>query len=71
MAKFFIGVIVGIFLGASVSAYGAVAAGSGTLSGRTVAKDYVAVCFGPECDRYLRPQPGRSRSTTSQVFRIQ
>jgi hypothetical protein len=38
MAKFIVGAIVGIFLGASVGAYGAVAAGSGTLSGWMVNK---------------------------------
>jgi hypothetical protein len=36
VAKFFIGVIVGISLGASVSAYGAVASRAGTLLGLTV-----------------------------------
>ena len=35
MAKFIIGVAVGIFIGASVSAYEAVAAGPGKLSGWT------------------------------------
>ena len=39
MAKFIIGVVVGIFLGAAVSAYGAVATGSGTLSNWTVTKN--------------------------------
>jgi hypothetical protein len=46
MAKFIIGVVVGIFLGASASAYGAVAAGSGTLSSWTVAKNSENVCTG-------------------------
>jgi hypothetical protein len=32
MAKFIVGVLVGLFLGASATAYGAVATGSGTLS---------------------------------------
>ena len=50
MAKFIIGVVVGIFLGASVGAYGDAAAGPSTLSGWTVAKDGVEVCFRPECD---------------------
>jgi hypothetical protein len=39
VAKFIIGVVVGISLGATASAYGAVASGSGTLSGRTVQSD--------------------------------
>jgi hypothetical protein len=39
VAKFFIAVIVGISLGASVSAYGAGTSQSGTLSGRTVQSD--------------------------------
>ena len=39
MAKFFIGVVVGIFLGASGSVYGAVVAGSGASSGWAVTKD--------------------------------
>lgn len=47
MAKFIIGVVVGVFLGASASAYGAVAAGSGTLPGWTVAKDGVNACSNP------------------------
>jgi hypothetical protein len=47
MAKFIIGVVVGIFLGASASVYGAVAAGSGTLSGWTVTKRGENVCSGP------------------------
>ena len=36
MAKFIIGVLVGLFLGASAPVYGAVAAGSGASSGWTV-----------------------------------
>jgi hypothetical protein len=43
MAKFIVGVLVGLFLGASATAYGAVATGSGTLSSRTVAKNSEAV----------------------------
>ncbi|MBR1223763.1 hypothetical protein JQ600_02475 [Bradyrhizobium sp. AUGA SZCCT0176] len=39
MTKFIIGVVVGIFLGASVGAYGAVAAPPATLSSWTVAND--------------------------------
>jgi hypothetical protein len=46
MAKFIVGVVVGIFLGASASAYGAVAPGSCTLSGWAVAKDGEDVCVG-------------------------
>jgi hypothetical protein len=48
MAKFIVGVLVGLFLGATASAYGAVAAGSGTLSGWTVAKRGENVCSGPK-----------------------
>ena len=47
MAKFFIGVIVGISLGASASAYGAVAAGFGAVPSWTGAKDGENVCSGP------------------------
>jgi hypothetical protein len=47
VAKFFIGVVVGIFLGASVSALGAVASGSGTLSSWTVTMNGEGVCSGP------------------------
>ena len=39
MAKFFVGVIVGLFLGASATGYAAGVFGSGTLSGWTVTKD--------------------------------
>lgn len=45
MAKFIIGVMVGLFLGASASAYGAV--GSGTVPGWTVAKDGESICSNP------------------------
>ena len=48
MAKFIIGVVVGIFLGATGSAYGAVASGSGTVPGWTVTKDGEDVCPGPK-----------------------
>ena len=48
--KFFIGVIVGISLGASASVYGAVAAGFGAVPSRTGAKDGENVCSGPEYD---------------------
>ena len=47
MAKFFIGVLVGLFLGASASAYGAVASRAGTLLGSTVTKDGQDVFSGP------------------------
>jgi hypothetical protein len=50
MAKFIVGVIVGIFLGASVSAYSAGVFGSGTLSGWTVTKDSEEVCSEPSVD---------------------
>ena len=43
MVKFIVGVLVGLFLGASASAYGAAAHGAGTLSSGTVAKTGVAV----------------------------
>jgi hypothetical protein len=45
VAKFIIGVVVGISLGASATAYGAV--GSGTVPGWTVTKDGEDVCSGP------------------------
>ena len=47
MAKFFVGVIVGLFLGASATAYAAGVFGSGTLSGWTVIKDGEEVCSDP------------------------
>jgi hypothetical protein len=50
MTKFIIGVIVGLFLGASVSAYAAGVFGSGTLSGWTVTKDGEEVCSDPSVD---------------------
>ena len=45
MAKFIVGVVVGIFLGASVGAYGALATRSKSSSGWTVTKYAEAVCF--------------------------
>jgi hypothetical protein len=47
MAKFIIGVVVGIYLGASVGAYGAIAARPETLSGWTFTKDGEEVRCGP------------------------
>ena len=47
MAKFFVGVIVGLFLGASATGYAAGVFGSGTLSGWTVTKDGEEVCSDP------------------------
>jgi len=44
--KFFIGVIVGISLGASASVYGAVAASSSAVSGWTVTKYGENACSG-------------------------
>ena len=62
VAKFFIGVIVGISLGASATAYGAV--GSGTVPGGTVAKDGENVCSGPNtteaCGRRNGSHPWRA-----------
>jgi hypothetical protein len=59
MAKFFIGVVVGIFLGASGSVYGAVDAGSGTLSGWTVTKHGEAIII------FDRPATGKVPSQFS------
>jgi hypothetical protein len=47
MAKFIVGVMVGRFLGASATAYGATTSRSGTLSGWAVTKDSVDVCSDP------------------------
>jgi hypothetical protein len=47
MAKFIVGVLVGLSLGASASAYGAAARGAGTLSSGTVTKNGAAVII---CD---------------------
>jgi hypothetical protein len=64
MAKFIIGVVVGILLGATGGAYGAGAAGPGTLSGWTVAKDGENVCSGPNtteaCGRRNGSHPWRA-----------
>jgi hypothetical protein len=55
MAKFIVGVLVGLFLGATVSAYGASASRSGTLLGWAVANIGIDACFGPNatetCDQ--------------------
>lgn len=58
MAKFIIGVVVGIFLGASGSVYGAVAAGSGASSGWTIAEDGEAIIVPDRhgvCRRDIEP----------------
>ncbi len=47
MAKFIIGVIIGLFLGATTSVYGAGASQAGTLSDWTVTKNGVEVRSGP------------------------
>ena len=47
MAKFIIGVVVGIFLGASVGAYGAVVAGPEISTGWTVTNFAVFSDFSP------------------------
>jgi hypothetical protein len=65
MAKFFIGVIVGISLGGTVSAYGAVASQSGALLGWTmVTRDGVEVCSNPNtteaCGRRNGSHPWRT-----------
>jgi hypothetical protein len=65
MAKFFIGVIVGISLGGTVSAYGAVASQSGALLGWTVVtRDGVEVYPDPNandvCDHSNGSHPWRT-----------
>jgi hypothetical protein len=64
VAKFIIGVVVGIFLGATGGAYGAGASRPGTLSGWTVAKDGGNVCSGPNtteaCGRCNGSHPWRA-----------
>jgi hypothetical protein len=64
VAKFIIGVLVGLFLGASATAYGAVASRPGILSGWTVAKDAAEVCSGPNvadaCGRNHGSYPWRA-----------
>jgi hypothetical protein len=47
MTKFIFGVLVGLFLGASATAYGAVATGASTLSSWAVTKRGENVCSGP------------------------
>jgi hypothetical protein len=62
MAKFIVGVLVGLFLGATTSAHGAGASRSDTLS--TVAKDGAEVCSGPNvadaCGRNHGSYPWRA-----------
>lgn len=47
MAKFIVGVILGLFLGTATTVYGAGAAGPGASSGCVVAKDRAEVCSDP------------------------
>jgi hypothetical protein len=64
MAKFIIGVIVGIFLGSATSAYAAGAARSGTLSAWTITKHGEGVRSGTNstgsCDRNSESHPWRA-----------
>jgi len=64
MAKFIIGVVVGIFLGATGSVYGAVVSRSGAVPGWTVANDGENVCSGPNtteaCGRRNGSHPWRA-----------
>jgi hypothetical protein len=48
MARFIVGILTGIFLGAAISAYAAGVFGSGTLTGWSVTKDGEEVCSDPE-----------------------
>ena len=48
MTRFIAGILAGIFLGATISAYAAGVFGSGTLNGWTVNKDGEEVCSDPE-----------------------
>jgi hypothetical protein len=61
MAKFIVGVLVGLFFGASASAYGAVA--TGTLSKWMITSDGVEVCSSPNtsdaCGRNSGSHSGR------------
>jgi hypothetical protein len=50
MIRFIGGIILGMFLGAVVSAYAAGIFGTGTLTGWTVTKDDEEVCSDPEVD---------------------
>jgi hypothetical protein len=50
MRKFVIGMAVGLFIGATVSAWAAGIFGSGELSGWTVTKDGEEVCSDPSVD---------------------
>jgi hypothetical protein len=61
VAKFIVGVLVGIFLGASATAYGAGASRPGTVPGWTVAKDGEPISIsepawtgGPLFNRWMR-----------------
>ena len=58
MAKFLIGVIVGISLGASATAYGAGTARPGKLSGWMVVDADVEVCFDPNATEARGHQNG-------------
>jgi hypothetical protein len=73
MAKFIVGVLVGLFLGASASAYGAVATGAGTLSNWTVINGGVDVCPGPSateaCGTTTGLSPGAQLSLDKPRFR--
>ena len=55
MAKFIIGVLVGLFLGASTTTYGASASQTGTLSGWTVTRNDEEVCSGPRATEASGP----------------
>ena len=50
MTRFVWGLLVGLFIGMTVSAYAAGVFGSGTLSGWTVTKDGEEICSDPEVD---------------------
>ncbi len=54
MARFFAGVMLGIFIGLAATAYAAGIIGSGTLQGWTVIKDEDEVCTDPTVDRDLK-----------------
>jgi hypothetical protein len=61
MAKFIVGVLVGLFLGASATAYGAGASRPGALSGWAVTEDGAEVCSGPN----VADACGRNRGSHS------
>jgi hypothetical protein len=52
MAKFIVGVLVGLFLGASATAYGAVATGSGTLSSWSINQSSIVAMSQTHLRRY-------------------